>query len=248
VRAIILAAGLGRRLTPPGETPPPKCLLRFGGKTLLERHLRLLRAAGVNDVVLAVGYARERVAAELDTIAWSPRPRLVFNPEYERGSMISLHTVGDHLTGDVIVMDADVLYDGRMLAALCADAAADRALIDFGFEPGDEPVKLCLRAGKPVELRKQVDPSIAYDRCGESVGFFRFRHDTARRLAEITRAYVESGRGDLPHEEALRDLLQERSAHFDCADVTPLPWLEIDFPQDVVRARDEILPRLETLP
>jgi hypothetical protein len=81
-------------------------------------------------------------------------------------------------------------------------------------------------------------------RRGESVGFFRFDEVAARRLAAIVAGYADSGRGHMPHEEAARDLLQERSQKFEVADVTGSPWIEIDFPNDVVRAAHEVLPQL----
>ncbi|MNN43504.1 hypothetical protein D3C81_1577440 [compost metagenome] len=89
---------------------------------------------------------------------------------------------------------------------------------------------------------------LQYDTIGESVGFFRFQEHTARRLAEIVKGYVDSGRANMPHEEAVRDLLLEslaqRSHQFDTADVTGAPWIEIDFPGDVERAANEVLPQL----
>jgi choline kinase len=56
--------------------------------------------------------------------------------------------------------------------------------------------------------------------------------------------YAEGGRGHMPHEEAVRDLLQERSQEFEVTDVTGSPWIEIDFPNDVVRAAHEVLQQL----
>jgi len=249
MRAIILAAGFGRRLSQPGEKPPPKCLLQFGGHTLLERHLRLLRQAGVDEVVIAVGYESGQIEAELDRLDWQPRPKLVLNQRYTLGSVLTVHCIADALTagGDVLLMDADVLYDGRMFEALCAGAHADRLLMDRGFQPGEEPVKICLKDGLPVELRKRLAPDLSYDTWGESVGFFRFTATTARRFAGIVADYIGSGRADQPHEEAVRDLLLERPQDFDTADVTGAPWLEIDFPADLVRARDEVLPQLQAL-
>jgi choline kinase len=99
----------------------------------------------------------------------------------------------------------------------------------------------------PVELRKQLAVNLEYDVIGESVGFFRFRQETAQRFAEIVAGYIDSGRANLPHEEAVRDLLLERSQVFDTADVTGAPWIEIDFPNDVARASAEILPQLQPL-
>ena len=250
MRAIILAAGVGGRLTQSGDTPPPKCLLQFGGHTLLERHLRLLRHAGVEEVVIAVGYEPRQIEAELERLEWQPRPKLVLNQRYRLGSVLSAHCVAADLTagGDVLLMDADVLYDGRMFEALCAGAHANRLLLDRGFQPGEEPVKICLRDGRPVEFRKKLAPDLVYDTWGESVGFFRFTESMARRFAAVVAGYIDSGRADQPHEEALRDLLLQSPQDFDTADVTGAPWLEIDFPADLVRARDEILPQLRALP
>jgi choline kinase len=250
MRAIILAAGRGLRLQLPEDQQQPKCLLRFGGMSLIERHLRMLRGAGVDEVVLAVGYRRELVEAEIERLDWCPRPQVVFNPGFELGSVLTVHTAADALTrgGSVLLMDADVLYDERMLQALVAGAQpVNRLLIDRDFEAGEEPVKLCVRNGVPVELRKQLAPDLSYDVIGESIGFFRFNELTSRRLAAIIAGYIEGGRARMPHEEAVRDLLLERSTGFDIADVTGLPWIEIDFIDDVARATQDVLPQLEPL-
>ena len=250
MRAIILAAGRGVRLQLPEDSQLPKCLLRFGGMTLLERHLRMLKSAGVEDVVLAVGFRHELVAAELTRLRCKPAPQMVLNEEFELGSVLTVHTVADALGrgGDVLLMDADVLYDERILGALLAgNHPVNRLLIDRDFQAGDEPVKLCVRGGVPIELRKQLAADLKFDTIGESVGFFRFEQSGARRLAALVAGYIDSGRAHMPHEEAVRDLLIERGDLFDVADVSGLPWIEIDFPNDVVRAAQEVLPLLQPL-
>jgi choline kinase len=250
MRAIILAAGRGVRLQLPEDSQLPKCLLRFDGMTLLERHLRMLRNAGVTDVVIALGFRHELVEQELDRLEWNPRPQIVLNLNFELGSVLTVHTVADAMTrgGDILLMDADVLYDERILGALVAGAGpVNRLLIDRDFEAGDEPVKLCIQAGVPIELRKQLAADLEFDSIGESVGFFRFDQDGARRLAALVAGYVESGRTNMPHEEAVRDLLKERSQVLEVSDVTGFPWIEIDFPIDVVRAGTEVLPQLQSL-
>jgi choline kinase len=248
MRAIILAAGRGMRLREAADVP--KCLLSFDGMTLLERHLRLLRNAGVDEVVLALGWRHELVSAELDRLEWRPRPEIVLNPRFELGSVLTVHTVAEAMTrgGDVLLMDADVLYHDRIMAALVAGAKpVNRVLLDRDFEAGDEPVKLCVRDGVPVELRKQLAPDLKYDTIGESVGFFRFDNAGARRLAAIVSDYVGSDRAHLPHEEAVRDLFREGSQAVEVADVTGAPWIEIDFPNDVSRAEHEVLPQLRPI-
>ena len=247
MRAILLAAGRGSRLKQASAAELPKCLLKFDGATLLERHLRMLNAAGVAEIVLALGFESDQVAAELDRLALEFGVEIALNPQWELGSVLTVHTVAEPLTrgGDVLLMDADVLYDHRILDPLVAGNDHNRVLIDRDFEDGDEPVKLCVKNGVPVELRKQLPADLEYDTIGESVGFFRFRQETARRLATIVAGYVDSGRSNMPHEEAVRDLLLEGAHLFEVADVTGVPWLEIDFPSDIERAIEEILPHLQ---
>ncbi len=251
MRAIILAAGRGSRLSQSAGAQLPKCLLKFGGISLLERHLRLLQAAGVQEVVMALGFEHPVIEAELVRLAAKglPRAEIFINERFVLGSVLTVHVVADAMRrgGDVLLMDADVLYDGRIMDALAQGAApSNRILIDRDFEAGEEPVKVCVRDGVPVELRKLVTPGLRYDTIGESVGFFRFDEHAARRFAELAADYVDSGRTNLPHEETLRDLILERSQVFQIVDVTGAPWLEIDFPADVERATREVLPELQT--
>lgn len=241
MKALMLAAGLGVRLGAAGDRP--KCLLEFGGQTLLERHIGILRRAGVSELVLGVGFQAERIDSTLEAIAGDLSVRTVFNPDFQQGSMVTLWTMRDELDDDLFLMDADVLYDDRIMRRLCTSHHHNVFLLDREFEPGDEPVKLCMRSGRFVEFRKKVE--VDFDLCGESVGFFRFRGDMAERLADATDRYVRAGAVLQPYEEAIRDLLLADPHEFGYEDVTGLPWIEIDFPEDVLRARDEILPRLQ---
>ena len=133
------------------------------------------------------------------------------------------------------------------IALVAGRNPVNRLLIDRDFEDGEEPVKVCLRDGVPVELRKQLAADIEYDTIGESVGFFRFTQAAARRLATLVAGYVASGRAQMPHEEAVRDLLIERKQHVEVADVTGAPWIEIDYAEDLLRATNEVLPQLQML-
>jgi choline kinase len=250
MRAIILAAGRGLRLQQSKDQQAPKCLLRFGDRSLLERHLLLLRRAGIHEIVLALGFRHEMVEAEIERLNWQRHPTVVLNEHYELGTMLTVHCVAEAMTagGDVLLMDADVLYDARVLNPLIGDSRdGDRLLIDRHFEAGDEPVKVCLRAGKVVEFRKKVAADLIYDSVGESIGFYRYSASGARRLAELVAGYVDRGRSDLPHEEAIRDQLLERQQPFEVTDVTGAPWLEIDFVGDIARAEREVVPMLQPL-
>jgi choline kinase len=147
--------------------------------------------------------------------------------------------------GDVLLMDADVLYPRALLEPLVRTPRS-ALLVDRACDPADaEAVKVCLRRGRVVEFRKQLPAELDFDEIGESIGFFRLAESAARKLAGRVASYVEAGRLDEPYEEPLRDLLLAEPTEFAAHDVTGIPWLEIDFPEDVERARIEILPRVE---
>jgi choline kinase len=144
-------------------------------------------------------------------------------------------------------MDADVLYDWRLLERLLQSPRADCLLIARDADPDPEWLEVRIRNGRIVAFDKGVTID-AYDIRAEWVGFARFSAETARRLALAIQHYVDRGRVDVIYEEPLRDVILETPDLFGFEDVTGLPWIEIDFPQDVLRARTEVLPRLVDLP
>jgi choline kinase len=96
-----------------------------------------------------------------------------------------------------------------------------------------------------VEFRKQVAEDLAYDFAGESVGFFRFDSGIGKRLAMATEDYLKHQKQEEPYEEVIRDLLLQSPEQFGYEDITGIPWIEIDFPEDIQRAQNIILPKLE---
>jgi len=247
--AVLLAAGVGRRLGDGHDGP--KVLLEFGGRTLLERHIKALIAGGVPRLMITVGYEAQAIRdAVSDLRARGDLGGLQIgfaeNPDYREGSLVSLHVQHEVMRsgGEIILMDGDVLYDARMIKRLIASEHEGVLLLDREIEPGDEPVKICFdEAGTIVDFRKI--PANPYVRFGESVGFFRFSGAVATALASRCAWYVAQGKVKTEYEEAIRDLLLAEPARFGAEDISDLPWTEIDFQEDVTKARLVILPQLE---
>ncbi len=248
MRAVILAAGLGWRLRG-GEERPPKCLLRFDGQSLLERHLDALARVGVTALHVGVGYKARDVEREVARLAPPFPVRLVYNPDYHEGNIVTLHTLREALLAgdDLLLMDADVLYHPDVLHRLVSSAHRNCFLMDRDFEPGEEPVKLCVAEGRLVEFGKSLPPQLRFDRCGESVGFFKLDAAMAARLAQRARDYVARGNREAFYEDALRDLLLSTPQAFGFEDVTGIPWIEIDFQQDIRRAENEVMAHIRAL-
>jgi choline kinase len=246
MHAIILAAGRGSRLAEHNPEGHPKCLMEFGGRSLLARHLELLSRLGIRKADLVIGYEADRIIDHVGRLFSRPDVAFHFNPGYELGSVLSLLAARETLEADgpVIVMDADVLYHPSILQTLIETDIANCYLLDREFEDGDEPVKIAVREGVLVEFRKQLPEALDYDAIGESVGFFRFGAECARAVAFECARFDTEGLGDAPHEEALRNVLLKHPDWFGFEDVSGMPWIEIDFPEDVVRAEAEVLPAI----
>ena len=239
--ALILAAGVGKRL---GDTHEgPKVLLDMGGRSLLQRRLDSLVEQGVDDIRITVGFEADRLRAAVEASGHTAKVRYVENLDFTLGSLLSLQVQGSALRSGrpVLVMDGDVLHDSRMISRLLETPGEAVLLVDPELEPGDEPVKVCFRGETIVDFRKL--PEHAHDRHGESVGFFRFEPAMAARLADRC-DQLAAQNPKLEYEEAIRDLILETPQAFVAADVGDLPWTEIDFEEDVVKARTHVLPQL----
>ena len=246
MRAIILAAGVGRRLSGDDDTQPPKSLLRFAGTSLLRRHIEMLQDLGIDGVSLVVGYRKDEVLTEAQAAGREGFVRGLFNRRFREGSVVSMWTAREALRcgEDILFMDADVLYHRLLLERLVASPHGNCFLLDRQVGEGEDPVRLCIRDGYPVDFGKMVGGD--FDLVGEWPGFMRLAPSIARRLADMTETYVGGGRGAAPYEDAIRDVLRgEPPGTFGHEDITGTPWIEIDFPEDLGHAEKVILPRLE---
>lgn len=246
MHAIILAAGQGKRLAGFNPDGLPKCLLEVGGRSLLDRQLETLFHEGIQQVTLVTGYKAGLIVEHVGALETRPEAAFVYNPAFERGSTLSLLAAHNALTcgEDVLVLDADVLFHPRIMQALIESPHGNCFLLDRGFEPGDEPVKIAISEGRMTEFRKALPDSLEYDTLGESVGFFKFSPGVAAAIAGVCAEYEAEGLLGAPHEEVLRDVLLAAPAQFACEDITGLPWVEIDFPEDIQRAEGQVLPAI----
>ncbi len=247
MKAIILAAGIGNRLGSLSENKP-KSLLEFDGKSLLKRHIDILLANQINELTIVTGYKSEMIMSHLQDSDISIN--YIYNERYTEGSIISLNCAQEILFSEpeFILMDADVLYDQEMIRRLVKTEIQNCLLLDRDFIPGDEPVKICVdKNGQINEFRKKVAANLEFQVQGESVGFFKFNKLIGASLLGRINDYLSKGENETPYEEAIRDLLLTYPEQFGYEDVTGVPWIEIDFPEDINRAKNDILPKLSPI-
>jgi L-glutamine-phosphate cytidylyltransferase len=240
VNAVVLAAGIARRLAPLTDRTQ-KCLLPVGGHPLLVRMLRALEAVGVEETILVVGHCADQVRAVAGRRWGRMAVRTILNPAYARGSILSLHAAREHLGGPTLIMDADVLFPRELLRRLVDSPAPSAVLSDRGFEDTGEEVKVYTAGDRVIALGKKVVPP-TWERIGEGVGFFKCSPATAPELRDRLERALHEGGGGNEYEDALHLLVLDHPVGW--VDVTGLPWTEVDFAEDLRRARDEVLPRI----
>jgi choline kinase len=233
MRAILLAAGRGRRL----GSDLPKCLLSLEGKTLLERHIINMREAGVTGLTIVVGFQKDAILDALERLHAGPAAdfpvEVVVNERFVHGSIVSLQVTGGRLLEGALWMDADVLYPAALLARLVGSAHENGVLLDGRSEENGEEMMIGTRAGRAHKVARRVGKE--WDFAGESVGFFKVGPEGGRAMKKILDDEVAAGRLDQEYEAAL-----DRAfglVPFGYERVDDFSWTEIDFEEDVLKAR-----------
>ena len=239
MRAVILAAGVGKRLWPVTQHKP-KCLIEIGGQTLLSRYLEVLASVQIRDVTIVVGYKQEMIRAAVGTQHRGVSISYLVNEEFHRGSISSLWIARSALTDDVVIMDADVLFHREILRRLVASPFTNCLLMDDTVKQTSEECMVVVAGGRVIALSKKLPER--YDVAGEGVGFLKVRRaDTAHVIGSL-KGYIDQGRWEMEYEDGLLQYFQDVKVGHE--KIGGLPWTEIDFPEDIPRAEREILPRL----
>ena len=239
MKAIVLAAGVGKRFKEVTDHRP-KCLIDIQGKTLLERTLAALGAAGISQAVVVTGYRGEMITQQIGSTCGGVQVKYVLNPQYEKGAILSLLSARDEFDDDILIMDADVLFPIAMIDRLIHSPHANCFLLDGSAKNTGEEQMLLTRDGRVLNIVRGGSGN--FDVIGESVGFLKVSRTDAPLLRSILENLVAQGRDTIEHEEAYPIFLSQRVVGFERVD--DLPWTEIDFPEDLQRAEQDVLPRI----
>ena len=169
MKAIILAAGIGKRLR--DTTEEPKCLLKINGLTLLERYLGALGKAGILNIVIVVGYRKERIIEFVANLNFPGDIQFFENPDFHKGSILSLYRAVGELSGDVLLMDGDVYFDPDILAGLVNSEQANLVAVDTTSSSTGEEMMVGIKNGQILDIKRKLVGN--FDTSGEAVGFYR---------------------------------------------------------------------------
>ncbi|MCH8149488.1 MAG: phosphocholine cytidylyltransferase family protein [Planctomycetes bacterium] len=233
-QAVILAAGRGLRLG--GEVNGnPKCLIPFGGKTLLEHQLDVLQSHGIERCVVVVGHEADRVRSVV-----SGGHVCIANQRYdETNSLYSLWLARHHVTGPFLLLNGDVLAHPDVYRRLLS-MRTTALTYDSSSGTEAEHMKVSFRNGLLRAISKTLG---ADDTDGENVGILHFDQEAANLLFKEADHEIASGELKSWAPVAV-DRMTDRVKILG-VDVADLPWTEIDFPEDLVFAREIIWPAID---
>jgi choline kinase len=244
MNVILLCAGVGKRLAP-YTTVRPKCLMDVQGITLLERHLVHAERNRASRVTVVVGHLKEMIEAEIARIGPDLPVHIVVNEDYRQGSIISLARGLEGVDDDVVFMDTDVLYHPHVLSRLFQSRNASCLLIDATSDESGEEMMVGVKDGCAQVIARRVSHLGTFDVQGESVGFFRVSRDHLSALRKAIEETIADKGPNVEYEDSLNRLFQTVAVGFERVD--DLAWTEIDFAEDLRRAREDVAPDLPPL-
>jgi len=233
MKAIILAAGMGSRLGSKAQGRP-KALQRIGTRTLIEHQIEALSAEGIGPVAVVVGHGADQIRTVLgDSVEYVVNER-----PGETNSLYSLWLARAWLDGDVVLLNSDVFFHPDILKRLLA-AEGSALAYDSSSYGGAEQTKVGLRGRLVCDLGKDFPETGAR---GENLGLIKLDREGAAALGRRAEAIVSSGGERTWVTEAVRSILAEVDVL--AVNVAGLPWVEIDFPYDLDRARRQVEPAI----
>jgi len=236
-KAIILAAGEGTRLHP-YTLDCPKCLVKVGGKSLLDYQLAVLKSQGIENIILIKGYLSDKLH----------RPGVITycNERYADTNMVwSLFCAEEEMTDNLLVSYGDIAYSKEVLIELMKSPKDIAVVIDRGWKtywearfdnPLDDAETLKIGQGGRITEIGQV-PNNFGEIESQYIGLMKFSEKGLFILKEIFKKAKCSGRlgNKIPEKAYMTDLLQVviNKGY----DVWPVfiegDWVEIDTVNDL---------------
>ena len=244
MKAVILAAGMASRLRPLTEHTP-KCLLKVGERSLLQRSIDALKNNGILDYVIVTGYLHEMIKTFVaEEYGSSINVTFIQNEVFDSTNNIySLWLARPEAEGEeILLLDSDLLYDPEIIARVLADDA-ENVLTLIRHDLGEEEMKVVLdkENGTITEISKTCNPLNA---AGESLGIEKMgREYTSALYKELEPMMNEEHLENVFYERAFERLLAKGHT-YNVVDVTELFSCELDTVEDFENAKAKIPERL----
>ena len=240
MKALILAAGFGKRLQPITNTIP-KSMVTVNGTPLLCNALNNVTALGISEIGIVVGhmadYIRDHIGDE-----WNGVPVRYFENEryLTTNNVVSLYKAAEFCDDDMLMLECDIYYHKEMLEKLLA-GGGDCSILVSPFNPLTmDGTVIRVDGDKALELilGKWQEEGFDYSDTRKTVNMYRFSKEFVRdKYMPLIRWYVESMGENSYYEKVLGSLMYYRECDFRIVEVPEEMWCEVDDAQDLARAR-----------
>jgi len=232
VQVVLLAAGLGSRLGAL-TARTPKALIEVDGQTLLARAAKFAARLDPEEILVVGGFGFEGVAAEVDRLGAGVR--LIENPHFRDGNLISLQAARPFVRGDFLLMNVDHVYRPAIADRIAPPADRVTAFIDVDRTLGADDMKVARDGAGHVR-------SIAKTLTSFDAGYVGMTRVPAPELprywATADAAIAEEGRAI--HVERILARLATSDRPPACRDISGIGWLEVDLPEERAHAEATI--------
>ena len=236
MQAIILAAGMGKRL---GEYTKnnTKCMVSVNGTPLIDRVLRQLSELTLNRVVIVVGYKGQKLMTYLGEEYHGIKIEYVQNPVYDKTNNIySLALAKDKLQeDDTLLIESDLIFDDGMFRLLLDNPQPNLALV-AKYEPWMDGTMVRIDSDNnivnfiPKEAFRYEDTSLYY----KTVNIYKFSQDFSRtKYVPFLDAYTKAIGNNEYYENVLRVISFLNSHELKALPINNKKWYEIDDKQDL---------------
>ena len=232
MKALILAAGVSRRLYPHTYNTP-KCLLEVGGKPIINYQLEALSELGIKDITMIVGYHREMLIENVEKNFPMINFNFIINHHYfETNTAYSVYLGKEALSKEHLLMNADVVYPKELLSKLYYSSFENVLAVDVK-SCGREEVKVIDGGQNKITA---IGKDLIEDKClGEFIGVAKFSSEFMNDFVKALGRLIEAGGKNDYFEAGIEQLLETQLVHY--IDVSEYPCLEIDFMEDLELAR-----------
>lgn len=248
MQAIILAAGMGRRL---GELTRnnTKCMVEVNGVPLIDRMLRQIESKNLSRVVVVVGYEGRKLIGHIDSLDIKTPVIYVENPVYDKTNNIySLSLAKDYLCEeDTLLFESDLIFEDSLIDVLLEDPRDTLALVDKYENWMDGTcVKLSeddtIEAFVPGKKFKFEEKDEYY----KTVNIYKFSREFSRAYyVPFLEAYSKALGNNEYYEQVLRVITMLDKPVIKAKRLEDQTWYEIDDIQDLDIATSIFMPDAE---
>ena len=236
MQAIILAAGMGKRLKELTRNNT-KCMVKVNGVSLIDRMLHQIQKRNVDRIVIVVGYEREKLKDYIATLGITTPILYIDNPIYDKTNNIySLSLASDYLCeDDTLLFESDLIFEDSVLDSLIRDPRSTLALVDK-YEPWMDGT--CVRLDEDDNIEAFIPgKKFKFDEIRDyykTVNIYKFSRDFSRtHYVPFLDAYQKALGENEYYEQVLRVITMLDVPVIKAKRLNGQKWYEIDDIQDL---------------